>query len=130
MKKIKLILPYPPSVNLAFFNRKGGGGVKGRGLRTVYKVFVEEVTKLIPAGGYMFEGPVKMKVKIFRPTNRGDIDNRLKMLLDSFKGYLYNDDDQVVDLKVGLYTDKSFRRVEVMVQECSKPVLSLQFSRE
>lgn len=53
-----------------------------------------------------------------RPTKRPDLDNICKAILDSLNNIAYNDDSQVVTLKMyKLYSD--FPRVEIELEEIS-----------
>lgn len=63
-------------------------------------------------------GDVKMDIIWYRKTKRGDIDSKLKTLLDSFNGYLYKDDSQITDLHIVRNdTDKKNPRMEVTVRD-------------
>lgn len=62
------------------------------------------------------EGPVAVAVAVYRPAKRGDLDNALKILLDSLRGYLFRDDAQVVEIQAIRYEDKANPRVEVRVE--------------
>ncbi len=54
-------------------------------------------------GGPVFPKPVRVRLTLtwYRPrTSRGDLDNRLKILLDSLQGALYANDRQIRELHV------------------------------
>ena len=61
-------------------------------------------------------GPVTLTVTWFRKIRRGDLDNRLKVLLDALNGVLYVDDDQVVEIHAFRKDDRLNPRVEVEVR--------------
>lgn len=65
----------------------------------------------------MINGDVSLTVKVFRPQKRGDLDNTLKVLIDSLKGIVYQDDDQVTEIHAFLHDDKHDPRVELEVTE-------------
>jgi len=80
---LTLTLPIAPSVNAAFFNRKGGGG-KGRIKSAKYRAWVKNADAhlmmqkkdVVPV-----RGPYKCGM-IFPRAMRGDLDNRVKLILD------------------------------------------------
>lgn len=43
-------------------------------------------------------GPVAVEFTVFRPAKRGDLDNFMKVLLDSMQGSFYMNDKQIVDI--------------------------------
>ena len=60
-----------------------------------------------------YEGRIVMRIDIIRKTSRKfDVDNCLKPLLDSLEGYLYNDDEQIVELTI----TKSLGHAEDMIR--------------
>jgi crossover junction endodeoxyribonuclease RusA len=63
------------------------------------------------------EGDVALTLRVFRPQKRGDLDNCVKVLVDSLKGVIFADDDQVVEIHAFLGDDKHNPRVEVEIKE-------------
>jgi Holliday junction resolvase RusA-like endonuclease len=61
-------------------------------------------------------GPVSVSLRVFRPRKIGDLDNLLKVLLDSLKGYAFEDDKQVVEIQAVRFDDKENPRVEVGIR--------------
>ncbi|MBQ4315548.1 MAG: RusA family crossover junction endodeoxyribonuclease [Lentisphaeria bacterium] len=95
---ITLELPFPPSVN--HYYRHVGPRVlisrEGRNYR-------ERVASLIKAEKLnKLGGDVELRVQLYPPDRRRrDVDNVLKVLLDTFTiGGLYNDDSQVKRLAI------------------------------
>jgi Holliday junction resolvase RusA-like endonuclease len=61
------------------------------------------------------EGEVALLITVFRPRKTGDLDNHLKVLLDSLNGVAYKDDKQVAEIFISRFEDKENPRVEVRV---------------
>jgi Holliday junction resolvase RusA-like endonuclease len=129
-KVISFRLPYPPSANNLYGVRAVKKITKGkeRWIATVYKTaeheeFMDAVgsalriqslrredlqTLPLPA-----EARVKLTLRLYRPQQRGDIDNPLKGLFDALNSRAWIDDKQVKKLVVDLLDDKADPRVEV-----------------
>jgi crossover junction endodeoxyribonuclease RusA len=104
-----LILPYPPSANRYWRHAKGRTYLSDDAL--LYRKAVGwqcEAMQMAPHAG-----PVALTLRYYRPAKRGDLDNRLKQLLDSLNGHLYNDDAQVVEIHAYQGDDKRNPRVEI-----------------
>jgi len=69
------------------------------------------------AGGDMLAGNVAVTMRVYRAQRRGDLDNYTKVLLDSLKGVVFADDDQVTQIHAFLDDDKKNPRVEIEVTE-------------
>jgi len=67
------------------------------------------------AGVELFDGNVALELHLYRPQKRGDLDNRIKVLLDSLQGVCFDNDSQVVELHAFLNDDKHNPRVEVTI---------------
>lgn len=110
---INLTLPYPPSANRYWRQWQGRTVVSAEA-----RQYKEEVGWLVKAAtSEWLTGPVALHVKVYRPQKRGDLDNCLKILLDSLKGVLFADDDQVVEIHAYRGDDKSNPRAEVKVSK-------------
>jgi Holliday junction resolvase RusA-like endonuclease len=59
-------------------------------------------------------GEVELEMTFYRPCRRGDLDNRLKVLLDALEGCLYFNDEQIVRITAVRKDDKEHPRVEIM----------------
>lgn len=66
--------------------------------------------------GRPHQRPVAVTMRWFRAAKRGDLDNRLKILLDALQGVAYANDQQVVELHAYRAEDPKRPRVEVEVR--------------
>lgn len=121
-------LPFPPSVNHYWGTRVVGSGKRGfvqryisdagqRFKRAVHEHFlVENIT-------HKFSGPIACTVDLHPPCNRRrDCDNYCKGLLDSLgSAGLYNDDSQIVDLRIRMHPKLAPGRVVVTLTPISAP---------
>lgn len=120
METIKLTLPYPPTINHYYGNRKGGGKYikpKGRAFREKvrYAVLMNRMGMvLLP-----LEMPISMSVGVYPPDNRKrDLDNVIKALQDSLQlADVYKDDCQISYLQVKRQEVLRGGRVEVKIWE-------------
>jgi len=91
---VKIILPVPPSVNTMYFNVPGRGRVKTK----EYSLWRTAAVAMIQAQTLRekrIEGHIA--IRIYLPTKmRGDIDNRIKPLLDALVESKKIDDDKNV----------------------------------
>jgi crossover junction endodeoxyribonuclease RusA len=108
-----LILPFPPSANRYWRSVPGRGVLLSAEARR-YKEDAGMVA--LAAGVRPVDGPVALTVTLYRPAKRGDLDNRIKVLLDALGGGIaYRDDSQVVELHAYRRDDAANPRVEVQV---------------
>lgn len=61
-------------------------------------------------------GKVSIHADCFFPNARGDLDNRIKQLLDGMQGTILTNDSQVWDLRLVRHTDKERPRVELTIE--------------
>lgn len=61
------------------------------------------------------EGDVAVMFRFFRKRKSGDLDNKLKVLIDALKGIAYADDKQITELHAYRFDDPSNPRVEVEI---------------
>jgi Holliday junction resolvase RusA-like endonuclease len=66
------------------------------------------------------KGEVSVQLAVYRPQRRGDLDNTLKVVLDSLRGIAYVDDSQIVQILARRYDDKERPRVELIVTPFEK----------
>ena len=119
---MKLTLPVPPSANLYWRDRVQRLG-DGRHIVQRYKTgearqYQVLVSQTALAAGYRpvkLPQPVVIRVTWFREAKRGDLDNRLKVLLDAIQGTVYENDSQVVEIHAYREEDKARPRVELEV---------------
>jgi crossover junction endodeoxyribonuclease RusA len=109
--KIKITLPFPPSVNTLYATYKGRRilSKEGRQFKKTVELLVGKTTPTT--------NEVAVTVEIYRPRRTSDLDNRLKGLLDSMTGLFYVDDKQIVEIHAYRYEDKGNPRAEVEIQE-------------
>lgn len=113
-----LVLPYPPGTNRLWRN------VRGKTLLSAEaRAFKTKAGLLARAAGMRPRaGPVLVRVDLFRPRRIGDIDNPLKIILDSLEGHAYENDKQVVGLYVTRHDDSGNPRVQVVVEDAVQPL--------
>lgn len=61
------------------------------------------------------DGPVGVEARFFFKANRGDLDNRIKPLLDVLEGHCFANDEQIEHLTAIKSVDPENPRVEVTV---------------
>lgn len=108
--EIKAVLPYPPSANRYW--RKARGMVYVSAEAKAYKKAVSSSMPKTP-----FAGPVSVTIDVYRPARRGDLDNCIKILLDSLNGIAYADDQQIIEIHAERFEDKKNPRVEVTISQ-------------
>lgn len=116
-----LALPYPPSAN-RFMRHIVIAGRPRTLLTKEARAYKHGVGLQCAAQGVKpIIGGVTIEVDVYRPRRSGDLDNTLKVLLDSLKGYVYADDAQIVEIRARRFEDKDRPRVEVTAFPASKP---------
>lgn len=113
MESVKVTLPYPPSVNRYLRFAPGGYAYTTREAKA-YKQGAK-LRALTQGMRPIQEGEVALLITVFRPRKTGDLDNHLKVLLDSLNGIAYADDKQVGEIFISRFEDKENPRVEVRV---------------
>lgn len=113
MATVSITLPYPPSAN-RYWRSYRGRVVKSEEARA----YQQEAGWIAKASGFQCtSGDVAVTLRVYRPQRRGDLDNTLKVMLDSLNGIIYEDDDQVSVIHAERYEDKKNPRVDVFVEE-------------
>lgn len=109
-RSVSITLPIPPLNNSHYSH--GGGRVfltnESRNFRTLVKYTIREE---------LFDGPVCVNIKYYRPRKSGDIDGPLKECLDALQDVLYKNDNQVIELHIYRGDDKDNPRLEVTISE-------------
>jgi len=67
------------------------------------------------------QGEIILYADVYRERRSGDLDNRLKAILDSLNKIAFNDDKQVVEIHARRFDDAKNPRVEIEVVEISAP---------
>jgi crossover junction endodeoxyribonuclease RusA len=108
---MRLILPYPPSANRLWKNARGHMVKSAEA-----KVYGYQVLAIAQQAGISpMTGAVAVTIDVYRPRKSGDLDNRLKITIDSLNGLAWNDDAQIVEIHARRFDDKHNPRIEVEV---------------
>jgi len=121
-------LPLPPSANDYWRVWRGRAVVS-----TEARAYKQSAALAARAQGLrpILAGEVAVVLRVFRPTRRGDLDNRLKVLLDALRGVAFRDDAQVSALLATQLLDVDNPRVEVQVEPLGEgETLTHAFFRE
>ncbi len=110
MPTLYLTIPLPPSANRYW--RMWNNRVV---MSTEARKFKQSVA-LMYARTQPIDGDVAVTLKVYRERRAGDLDNFLKVALDSLKGIAFNDDKQVKEIAASLHDDKHNPRVEVTIE--------------
>lgn len=107
-----ITLPLPPTANLYWRVWRGRAVVS-----TEARAYKRGAALAALAQGVrpILDGEVAVVMRVFRRTRRGDLDNRLKVLLDALRGIAYRDDSQVARLEAIQSEDAKNPRVEVEI---------------
>lgn len=109
---IRLTLPLPPSAN-RYWKVWRGRAVKSeeaRAYETQVRLLAKTQTKC-----RALTGPVRVCIDVYRARRTGDLDNFLKVCIDSLKGIAFADDSQVVEIRATRADDAEHPRVFVTV---------------
>jgi crossover junction endodeoxyribonuclease RusA len=114
MARIKLTLPLPPSANRLWrMDRAQGFMRKSRKAKEYYKLVSWEARL---KGIEPLDGDVIVVLQVYRAQRSGDLDNKIKPLLDALQGVAFHDDKQVIEIHAFRYDDKDNPRVEVVIK--------------
>ena len=112
---VTVTLPLPPSVNRywrSIVTKKRARAILSEEGRA-YKAIAELI--LTAQRQKMWDCPVSVRGRVYFPNRRGDLDNRIKPVLDALQGFAYENDSQVWELLFTREIDKDNPRVEVEV---------------
>lgn len=113
---ICLTLPYPPLTNNLYRTLVLPGKPPFRVLTGDAKKYKTAVKNICESNCIEpFIGDVAMKILVYRPRRAGDLDGHFKAVIDSLKGFAFNDDKQVSWLFAERFEDKDEPRVEVQI---------------
>jgi crossover junction endodeoxyribonuclease RusA len=62
------------------------------------------------------DGEIKVTLDFYRPRKSGDLDNRIKVVLDGLQGTAFRDDSQVVEIHARRHDDPRRPRVEAKIE--------------
>jgi len=114
---MKLVLPFPPSANRYWRSTVRAGFVRTYKSKEAKEYSTRAYWEARQQMQEPFTGEVVVRGTIYFPNKRGDLDNRLKVLLDSLEGAAYNNDSQIVRIDVSKDYDKADPRVELEITE-------------
>jgi crossover junction endodeoxyribonuclease RusA len=79
--------------------------------------YVQEVGLVARSKGYRpKEGDVKITLDFYRPRKAGDLDNRIKIVLDGLQGTAFINDSQIVEIHARRHDDARNPRVEMQIE--------------
>jgi crossover junction endodeoxyribonuclease RusA len=113
---MRITLPYPPSAN-RYWRIMNNRMVRSNEA-TAYVIEVDALCRekdIVPAAG-----EVGVIVEVYRPWQKGDLDNFLKIALDSLQRWAYDNDKQIVEIHAYRHDDKHNPRLEIEVIEVGK----------
>lgn len=110
---LKLILPYPPSVNNLYATYQGRRITSATGRK--FKADIAVLARR--QGAKMLAGDLIITFRVFRPKRIGDLDNRLKISQDALKGICFADDKQIIEIHAFRFDDKTNPRIEIDLRE-------------
>lgn len=108
---ITIQLPLPPSANRYWRMFRGRMVVSAEA--RAYKTEAGWIAKA--SGAEVLTGPVVLSIDVYRERKSGDLDNKIKVILDSLQGQLYLNDSQIVEIHARLFDDKKNPRAIVTV---------------
>lgn len=110
----RLVLGLPPSANRYW--RMGNGRLYVSDAALEYKDDVIVLARQ-QRFGLPIAGDVAIAFHVYRKRKAGDLDNFLKVLIDSLKGIAYTDDKQITHIQAYRFDDPKNPRVEVEIAE-------------
>ena len=113
-------LSMPPSANRLWRMDKRGFMRKSAEAIAYYELAGFEAIK---QGAEITDREIAITLKVYRARKSGDLDNRIKPLLDALQGVAFYDDKQIVEIHAFRFDDKHNPRVEVMITPLSSLLL-------
>lgn len=110
-----IVLPFPPSANRYWRSAARGG--RAMVYKSAEAKAYAAAVDALDIEHVALVGPVSVEASFYFPSLRGDLDNRIKVLLDVLQGIAYADDRQVHALCAVRRLDRENPRVEVMASE-------------
>ena len=124
---MKIILPYPPSVNrfwmsVATMTERYRVTGKLKDLRIITfptseaKEYMQQVRKIFLASQLpKLGGDIELHMIFFRPQRSGDLDNFFKAPIDALKNFAFFDDKHIVRIIAERHEDPRNPRVEIEI---------------
>jgi Holliday junction resolvase RusA-like endonuclease len=95
---------------------KHGSLAKSKGLKVYEKMFFLQVPDY--TRGLLLTGLLKAKIAVYYTSNRLDLDNSAKILLDCLQASkVIKNDNQIVDLHMTKHIDRDNPRAEIHISE-------------
>jgi crossover junction endodeoxyribonuclease RusA len=115
---LKLTFPVPPSAN-RYWRTVVAKGRAMTFVSTEAKQYKKDVSTLAKVAGIrrLLQSELAVTVRFYRAQRSGDLDNRLKCLLDAMQNAIYISDSQIVEIHAFRHDDKYQPRVEVEITE-------------
>lgn len=107
-----LDLPEPPSANVYYRHGKGRTYMSLEGVAYNLKVMAACRRKKIKP----LSGEIAVTVHWYRGIRSGDVDNRIKPILDALQGHAYTNDKQIVELHAYRHDRKGHAGVTVTIE--------------
>jgi len=104
----KFTLPSPPSINRKYVSRRFV-------LSNKYREFKQAIPLIIKKN--LLEGDLEMHLAWYRPRRSGDVDGRIKVVMDTLEGVCYENDRSICKLVVERFEDKANPRMEVEIYQ-------------
>lgn len=104
---MKLTLPYPPSANRYWRSCRGRTFVSKEA--QAYKHAVAVIAQAT-YGKTCHVGPVEITGSVYRPRATGDLDNRIKVLVDALQGIAYANDSQVKHIDLWMHDEPKLHK--------------------
>ena len=114
---IGLTLDYPPSSNRYWRKTRTGRVYVSEEAISYRDDVLIKTLKIKP-----MKGELSLSAKFYRPRKSGDLDNRLKILIDAMQGRCFENDSQIVEIHAFRFDDKISPRVEVEIREINSEV--------
>jgi crossover junction endodeoxyribonuclease RusA len=116
---VRLTLPLPPSSNrywrtVAYISKKTGKPIASTYVSDEAVKYKAEVKNRL-GNRNPFVSELAVRITVFRARRSGDLDNKIKVLLDALQGIAYVDDNQITELHAYRFEDKGNPRVEVEI---------------
>ncbi len=109
---MKIVLPYPPSLNKMYRTVNGRMLISAVGREYKNEVYAFCLVHRIKP----ISGDLAISLDCYRPAKRGDLDNLFKGLFDALNGCAWHDDSQVIEINARRFDDAKNPRVEVEIQ--------------
>lgn len=106
-------LPYPPTAN-KYWRNVNGRMVKSREAREYQAGIQSELIGIKP-----LTGDLKVWLTFCRPQKRGDLDNLIKIVLDSLEGAVYENDCQIAEIEAKRIDGRPLPEVYIQINRLS-----------